>query len=230
MHGLEHRVLGSGHFLVRMERLGAPPQRETFNPTINSDEMNKLTLEPEKHVYTVGKRVVPGVTSILQDNFGVKPYWSEWHAQKGTAVHQAIALLVKDELDWESVDHRITGRIKAFQRFIQETGYEVLWSEESLFSKRYQFAGTLDLVVFDGAADHILIDIKPPSAEPIVDLQLAGYSLLFDERGTQKTKRAACVCLKDNGYYSMKWVDNLVLSKRVFLACLTVSNWQKENC
>lgn len=190
--------------------------------------MNKLTLEPEQHIYTVEKRVVPGVTSILQDNFGVKPYWSEWHAQKGTAVHQAIALLVKGELDWESVDDRIKGRIEAFERFLRETGYEVLESEVSLFSSRYQFAGTLDLVVTDGAVNPILVDIKPPSAEPIVDLQLAAYSLLLEEEGTHKIKRAACVCLKDNGYYSMKWVDNLALSQRVFLACLTVSNWQKE--
>jgi len=191
--------------------------------------MNQLTLEPEHHVYTVENRVVPGVTSILQDNFGVKPYWSEWHAQKGRMVHQAIALLVKDELDWASLDSRIVGRIRAFERFIRETGWIVLQSEVSLFSSRYQFAGTLDLVVIDSAADHILIDIKPPSAEPIVDLQLALYALLLEEEGTYKIKRAACVCLKDNGYYSMKWVENLKHSKRVGLACLTVSNWQQQN-
>jgi len=191
--------------------------------------MNKLHLDPEHHVYTFDKRTVPGVTSILQDNFGVKPYWSEWHAQKGTAVHRAIALLVKDELDWESVDHRIIGRIKAFQLFLRESRYEVLESEVSLFSARHQFAGTLDLVVDDGAADVIVIDIKPPSAEPIVDLQLAAYSLLLEEAHGYKIKRAACVCLKDNGYYTMKWVKNLKHDQQVFKACLTVSNWQKEN-
>lgn len=191
--------------------------------------MNKLHLDPEHHVYTFEKRVVPGVTSILQDNFGVKPYWSDWHAKKGIAIHQAISLLVRDELNWQSVDPRITGRIKAFERFIRETKYEVLQSEVSLFSSRYQFAGTLDLVVSDGAVNPILIDIKPPSAEPIVDLQLAAYSLLLEEEGTYKIKRAACVCLKDNGYYSMKWVADLKRSQTVFKACLSVSNWQKEN-
>lgn len=191
--------------------------------------MNQLTLEPEAHVYTVENRVVPGVTSILQDNFGVKPYWSERAAQKGRMIHLAIAKLVKDELDWESLDSRILGRVKAFERFIRETGYIVLQSEVSLFSSRYQFAGTLDLVVIDSDADHILIDIKPPSAEPIVDLQLALYALLLEEEGTYKIKHAACVCLKDNGYYSLKWVENLKHAKRVGLACLTVSNWQQKN-
>lgn len=194
--------------------------------------MNKLNLDPEDHVYTIGNRVVPGVTSILQDVHGVKPYWSEWHANKGTAVHRAIALLVKGELDWGSVDHRILGRIKAFQRFIRETGYNVLVSEKSMFSERYQFAGTLDLILSDEQAHAIIVDIKPPSAEPIVELQLAAYSLLIEEEvnaGPYKhIKRAACVCLKDNGYYSMHWVENLAYSQRVFKSCLTVSNWQKE--
>jgi len=190
--------------------------------------MNKLRLDPEHHVYTFDGRVVPGVTSILQDSFGVKPYWSEWHAQKGTAIHRAIHLLVLDLLDWSSVDARIKGRLEAFQKFILETGFRVVTTELSLFSNLWRFAGTLDLIVEDGAKDKILIDIKPPSAEPIVDLQLAGYSLLLDETGESKTKRAACVCLKDNGYYSMHWVDNLANSQRVFKACLTVSNWQKE--
>lgn len=192
--------------------------------------MNQLTLEPEAHVYTVENSVVPGVTSILQDNFGVKPYWSEWHAQKGRSIHQAIHLLVLDQLDWSSVDPRIKGRIEAFQKFILETGYRVVCTELSLFSELWRFAGTLDLIVEDGAKDKILIDIKPPSAEPIVDLQLALYALLYDENGMPpKIKRAACVCLKDNGYYSMKWVENLKHSKRVGLACLTVSNWQQQN-
>jgi len=192
--------------------------------------MNKLHLDPEHHVYTVDGRVVPGVTSILQDNFGVKPYWSEWHANKGTQVHRAIALLVKDKLDWDTVDNRIFGRIKAFQRFIRETGYRVIKSEVSLFSELNQFAGTLDLVVSDGAADYILIDIKPPSAEPIVNLQLAGYSLLLNEAATTpKIKRAACACLKDNSYYTMHWVENLKYEQRVFRSCLNVSNWQQKN-
>jgi len=191
--------------------------------------MNQLTLEPEAHVYTVENRVVPGVTSILQDNFGVKPYWSEWHAQKGRAIHQAIHLLVLGQLDWSSIDVRIKGRIEAFQKFVLETGYEVVCTELSLFSELWRFAGTLDLIVDDGLKHKILIDIKPPSAEPIVDLQLAAYSLLLNENGEPTTKRAACVCLKDNGHYSMKWVDNLAHSQRVFLACLTVSNWQQQN-
>ena len=193
--------------------------------------MNKLTLDPEHHIYTFDKRTVPGVTSILQDNFGVKPYWSEWHAQKGRMVHQAIALLVKGDLDWKTVDDRIKGRIEAFERFIRETGYKVLESEVSLFSARHQFAGTLDLVLSDnGILDKdILVDIKPPSAEPIVDLQLAAYSLLLDEERVYQVKRAACVCLKDNGFYTMNWVKDLKHSQRVFKACLTVSNWHQQN-
>ena len=192
---------------------------------------NKLTLDQEKHIYSYGDRKVPNVTSILQDNFGVQPYWSEWHANKGRAIHHAIHLYVKNELDWATVDSRILGRLKAFQRFMSETSYQIIRSEMQLFSKRYQFAGTLDLWVHDpnNRNQNIIIDIKPPSPEPIVDLQLGAYSLILQEHTGLKINKAAAVCLKDNGKYSLKWVKNLKHAQTVFKACLTVSNWQKEN-
>jgi len=193
---------------------------------------NKLTLDQEKHIYRYENRKVSNVTSILQDNFGIQPYWTDFHREKGRAIHHAIHLYVKNELDWATVDNRIRGRLKAFQRFMSETGYQIIKSEMPLFSKRYQFAGTLDLWVQELdtlQSPNIIIDIKPPSPEPIVNLQLAAYSLVLQEHTGLKINKAAAVCLKDNGHYSLKWVPMLKHAQRVFLACLTVSNWQKEN-
>jgi len=193
---------------------------------------NKLTLD-DNHIYRVGDRKMPGVTSILQGNFGIQPYWSEWHANKGRAIHHAIHLHLKKKLDWDSVDPRIVGRLTAFERFMDDTSYEVIKSEMKLFSKRYQFAGTLDLWIQDPVwhrqGKNIIIDIKPPSPEPIVELQLGAYGLILQEHCGLKIKRAAAVCLNDNGRYTLKWVPNLTRAQKIFLACLTVSNWQKEN-
>jgi len=191
--------------------------------------MNELTLDQETHTYKVNNRILPGVTSVLQAVDGVKPYWNEWHANKGRAIHHAIHLHVQNKLDWSTVDDRIKGRVEAFQLFMSEAGYTVIESEMKLYSKRYQFAGTLDLWVTDGKYN-IIIDIKPPSPEPIVELQLAAYSLmLLENQKNIVIKRAAAVCLKDNGRYTLKWVKELMRSQRIFLACLTVANWQKEN-
>ena len=194
---------------------------------------NHLTLDDD-HIYRVDSRTIPGVTSILQDNFGIRTYWSEWHANKGRAIHHAIHLHVQGKLDWSTVDDRIKGRIEAFQLFMSDTSYEIVKSEMALFSKRYQFAGTLDLWVHDPVfhrqGKNIIIDIKPPSPEPIVELQLGAYSLILKENAGITINRAAAVCLQDTGRYTLKWVPNLIRAQRTFLACLTVSNWQKEHC
>jgi len=195
--------------------------------------MTELTLDQETHIYKVNDRIIPGVTSVLQHIVGVKPYWTEWHRQKGAAVHHAIHLHVQNKLDWSTVDERIKGRIEAFQLFMSDTGYTVIESEMKLFSKRYQFAGTLDLWMADMNLKRnmtFIADIKPPSPEPIVELQLAAYSLLLGERNAHsEIKKACAVCLKDNGRYSLDWVPNLRRSQSIFLSFLTSSNWLKEN-
>ncbi len=195
-------------------------------------EDKTLSLDND-HVYRIGTRTLPGVTGILQDNFGIQLYWSEWHANKGRAIHHAIHLRIQNKLDWSTVDSRIVGRINAFDLFMRETNYEIVKSEMPLFSKRHQFAGTLDLwlhdPVYNSKGKNIIIDIKPPSPEPIVELQLAAYALILKENAGITINRAAAVCLKDNGRYSLKWVPNLKRAEKIFLACLAVSNWQKEN-
>ena len=195
-----------------------------------------LILDEKEHIYRFGNRVVPNVTSILQSNFGVKPYWNEKSRQKGLAIHKCIHMHEKKEInsetiDWLTVDERIRGRLQGYIRFIRETGYTVIRSEMQLFSKRYQFAGTLDLWVRDPKLErngNIIVDIKPPSPEPIVELQLAAYAMILQENTGTNIKRATAVCLKDNGRYSLKWVHNLKHAQTVFKACLSVSNWKNE--
>jgi hypothetical protein len=104
----------------------------------------------ENHVYKHGNRIIPGVTDTIQANFGKRPWYSEWHAGRGKAVHLAIHYLVNNQLNWETVDKRIKPRVEAFQRFLNETRLQVIDSEVKMFSERYQFAGTMDLVLSDG--------------------------------------------------------------------------------
>lgn len=182
-----------------------------------------LDFDASTHTYRLDGRKVPNVTGILTNVFGDRPYWSEWHAQKGRAVHHAIHLYLKDRLDWNSVDERIAGRVKAFERFLAETGLRPTATELRLASKRYQFAGTLDIL-----ADRTLFDIKPPKPEPFVEIQLGFYSLLCEENKVAKIKNAAALCLRDNGTYTLKLVENLRQAQQVALACLTVSNWKER--
>lgn len=184
---------------------------------------NELILTDD-HKYILGSRLIPGVTATLESCFGKRFYWSEWHAGRGAAIHLATHFIEQGELDWSTVDDRIKSRIEAYQKFRAETGFKLLCSELMLFSKRYQFAGTIDRI-FEGV---ILVDIKS-SIEPIVDIQLGAYSLLIDEATSHKVKKAAAVELREDGTYKMRWVQDLRRAQRTFLGCLNLANWKNQN-
>lgn len=192
-------------------------------------QMSDLKLIEPEHVYKLGDRTIPGVTDTIQANFGTRPWYSEWHAGKGKAVHLAIHYLVTNQLNWRTVDSKIESKIKAFQKFLAETGFKVVDSELKLFSKRHQFAGMIDLILKDQNERLIIADIKS-SIEPTAILQLAGYSLLYDENySPRKANKAYVIELKDSGDYKLQVVQNLKQKQRIFLACLTVANWRNQH-
>lgn len=189
-------------------------------------QMSDLKLIEPDHIYKLGDRIIPGVTDTIQANFGTRPWYSEWHAGKGKAVHLAIHYLVTGQLNWDSVDPQIINRVKAFQKFHNETRFSIVESELKMYSERLQFAGTLDLI-FSGQG-LILGDIKS-HIEPILELQLGAYSLLYEERFKKKIKKACGIQLKDNGDYQLKWYKDVTRIQRIFLASLTVANFKNQH-
>lgn len=181
--------------------------------------------DAETHTYTINDRTVPSVTQVLKGVFGDEIWYKDWYAERGRAIHQAIHYLVQNRLNYDSLDERIVGQIQAFTKFLTETGFTVLNSEIQMYSNTYQFAGTADLILSDKANNLILADIKS-SIESKVDLQLAGYSILY---GQKSLKKYCAVGLKEDGNYKMRWVNDIKISERVFMSCLTVYNWKKQN-
>lgn len=188
--------------------------------------MSDLKLIEPNHVYKLGDRIIPGVTDTIQANFGNRPWYDEWHAGKGKAVHLAIHYLVTGQLNWDTVDSQIVGRVRAFQKFHNETRLPIIESELRMYSKRYQVAGTLDLMFEEKVL--ILGDIKS-YIEPILEIQFGGYSLLYEENFKKKVKKACAIQLKDNGDYNLKWWKDVTKLQRLFLANLTMANWAREN-
>ncbi len=182
--------------------------------------------DPETHTYTINSCKVPSVTQILKGVLGDEPWYDEWYAGRGRAIHQAIHYLVKNRLNYDSLDERIVGQIEAFKKFLVETGFTVLESEIMMYSDIYQFAGTADLILSNLNGNLIMADIKS-SIEPKVDLQLGGYSILSNEN--PHIKNYCAVGLNENGTYKMRWVDDIKTARRVFFSCLTVYNWKRQN-
>lgn len=180
----------------------------------------------EKHEYSINGFRVPSVTEVIGNVFGKPDYANEWHMQRGRAVHKCIEYLVKGKLNWASVDGRIVGRVKAFEKFYIENKFQAVHSELCLFSKKQRFGGTLDLIL--DSDQIVLCDIKS-TIEPTVDIQLGGYCLLLKENGIKPLPTiGAAVQLRDDGY-SVRWVKSLSGASKLFLSALQISNFKQSN-
>lgn len=192
--------------------------------------MSELTFDPEKHEYRQAGRVLPSVTQILRATL---PAWqaSEWYLQRGRALHHACRLLDEGRLDRSSVAPEIGPRVRAWERFVADSGCMVLAEniERKMASAKYGFAGTCDRVILFRNVLYVL-DLKSTLAAQVA-VQLGGYKLLLRESTEVTCLRAVAVELRDTGEYKAKWIDypELRLAEQTFLSCLTVFNFMQAN-
>ena len=174
--------------------------------------MNKLHFDAEKHIYTYNSSVIPSVTQVIGDLLPFQ-YADVWKAQRGKAIHACAAMIANDKQF--VYDHRIDGYIDAIYKFFKEVNPVVIETEMMLASKKYRFAGTLDLFgIISGR--HVILDYKSYLDEDRIGLQLAGYSLLLAETGNI-IKYGYGVQIKADGNYSMTRQLNLKKYQREFL-------------
>lgn len=169
-----------------------------------------LTFDPDKHAYAYAGKRVPSVTQVL----GFLDDWEhvprdvlDAAAEFGTHVHEAAALLVRDELDWQSLDLALVPRMEALQLFLGESGAIVVESEKRVYHPALRYAGTLDAVVHwkGGLA---LLDWKSGQTAPkSVGPQTAAYAAALEQSGGPRIKRRYCVQLLDGKYRVTKLDD-----------------------
>lgn len=173
---------------------------------------------------------MPRVTEIVRT---VAPAWQcdEWYLQRGTACHLAIALMLKGQLDWASVDPIIEGRVRAVQRFVKDVDATPLFIESKITGSGYE--GTPDLVALIGGF-RCVVDWKGGAIQPAAQLQLAAYSLAVGN-----IDRVVAVETKDDASYKCIWGTrnpkrdhahfNLTDAENIFKAVLTAYNWRQTH-
>jgi hypothetical protein len=157
-------------------------------------EQPELRFDEDTHTYMVKDREVPSVTTIIEDviryqekfeklvSDGVmsKPDLSVY-AAFGSAVHKACELHIKGNLDMDNLDPDLKAPLDAFVKFIDDTKFELIESEQRRYSEEYWFAGTYDLYgVLRGKKT--IIDIKTGREGKQHHLQTAAYAILRDEQ------------------------------------------------
>lgn len=178
------------------------------------------TFDPVSHKYSIDGRPVPSVTQVLNSVLG-DAIWhaSEWHMQRGTAVHACAALIAQGK----SFEHdpEIDGQVRACRKFFADFQPEVLEVEKPLYSEAYNFAGTPDLICMINGKKCV-VDFKA-SLTDLVFLQLGGYAVLYGIIGY-----GIGVELKDDGDYKATPIVKTDRYRNEFLACLSVWNIRKR--
>ena len=114
-----------------------------------------LVFDEKDHKYKVGEDIIPSVTKII-DNI-VPVYLTKWAANEGAAwfkrnAHRGWNL--DDEEDIEAIVKGIANAhivisktaLQAFGKWVKENEVEWISTEERIYSKEHQYAGTVDAV------------------------------------------------------------------------------------
>lgn len=199
-----------------------------------------IEFDEATHTYTdteTGEDVTSVTTAlgVLDSYRGIPRDILEKASERGTKVHKAVELYLQDDLDELSLDPTIASYFYSYVRFERETGFRSRHSELRVHSRKFRFAGTLDLEGDDpnyrgkGKAKPSIIDIKS-SVElmPSVGPQLAAYEKArIEETGDKRKHLRYGLLLKPDGSYQLKqYTDSADWS--VFLACLTVHNYRSK--
>lgn len=190
-----------------------------------------LSFDPGTHTYRVGGVVYPSVTEVLgpAETFAgmfdrVPVDALEAAKERGTYVHEAMALLVRGSLDWDSLVDPWAAYIRSGARFLADSGIVVTGSEVPVYSERLRVAGTIDLLGMwrRGAA---LIDFKSSAVVPAtVGPQTAGYRVLYhDLYGNKGRVHRYCVHLTPDDYRVIPLEDSR--DETIFLSSLNLFHW-----
>ena len=149
-------------------------------------------------------------------------FMTEYHRDRGSAVHLAIALLNEDDLDEGSLDEDVARYMPAYKAFIREVKPEIEQSEVAVENKALGYCGTADSIIRirgrRGALDH-----KCGGPSPWHQLQLAGYTGCFPDPLARWN-----LYLRPDGNYRL--IEHTGRQDwTVFKAALLLSQWRKAN-
>lgn len=164
----------------------------------------------------------PHVTAVLQRAGLVDTTWfKEYDLQRGSALHLASQFLDQGDLSWQTVDPVILGRLRSYQRFLDEVKPEILAIEEPVFNELYRYQGRLDRRVIINGREGIL-DLKGPSRAAWNGLQLSAYASCFPRPMARWN-----LYLSDDKYLLVEQRGRM--DWQAFKAALTIAAWKESN-
>jgi hypothetical protein len=190
----------------------------------------KIDFNETEHSYLLDGQPVPSVTQVMEgyltDYSSVPRKYLEKASARGTAVHLAAELHLQDDLDEASLHPDVAPYFYQFVKWLRDSGFVMTASEMRIASKKFGYAGTLDLVGrLPKMKCNALIDTKTTSVfMPSTGPQTAAYEHGYKETtGCKKKYRRFGLWLRPDFYRLIPLDNDADLS--TFLSCLTIYRW-----
>lgn len=137
----------------------------------------------------------------------------------GTVVHGLIEDFLKGKKIPQQTDEKVLNCWNHFTDWWHSEKYKVVEIEKKIFSKKYNYAGTLDLILKNGKGELVLADIKTSNSISFdYTLQLNAYKEAYEEETKLKISKGLIIRLpKKDGNIEVK---ELPLNKQMFNAFL----------
>lgn len=199
-----------------------------------------LTFDPDKHLYTYDGNPVPSVTQVIGEFLKVGNRYVnvftgatipaeqfEAAADWGTAVHTAIHYYLDNDLDEDSLSPALHMALDQFTAWRKDYDPEILSHEQRVYSKKYGYAGTLDLNCrIKGKLT--IVDYKT-GAYGMAGPQIAAYAQADKEENGGGMRRRAVLHLPKNGNGGYKFVPLSGLNDwNFFLSRLNTYNYTRR--
>lgn len=188
-----------------------------------------LQFDAAAHRYTVNGKIVPSVTQIIS---AVGLYEFDYvsrqtlaiAAERGRIVHTYIEWYEQGMLDESSIDPDLIGYFEAWLA-MKDAGAvpaNPTAIEQRVYSEKYQYAGTLDLMY----GDKWIHDHKTGIESPVHGLQLSAYWLAVHPDFRDTPERLTCGYLRNTGEYK---VVTYPYEPLAWLAVLADFRWRLKN-
>lgn len=153
-----------------------------------------MVFDEATHTYIVDGKKHPSVTDVLssigtwrevggwESLAGKTHFMNEDSRLFGTALHKTIELYNRDEL--EEYDPQLEPWLAGYKKFLKKklnAGWQKKDTEKRVYSKKYGYAGTVDLIMTDSKERLWWIDYKSGLYMMSHNMQTAAYEVAYRE-------------------------------------------------
>lgn len=183
-----------------------------------------LTFDEDKHIYRWNGKSVPSVTQIIGAWLPVKGadfyvntfsgaiiYADKFEAagEVGKAIHKACGYVASGQgVDMLAIDSALIPPLKQFSKWVDDLKVKVRYTESPMYSEKYGFAGTPDIICEVGNDKNIVavVDIKTGLVNDQVGSQTSAYEILTREflKIRRIIKRYELILPRDGSPYKFK--------------------------